>query len=104
MPIFMGISRHSPENCGAFNEKARKATLTFMNKMLELLKKHGCKNRGMWVVPSEHLNIWVIEAPSLEAYQKLSMEPETLALMEFQTIDTKVLTPLEESMKLLQQQ
>jgi len=104
MPTFLVISRHSPENCNTFNEKARKATLELMGKLDGLLKKHGVKRVGAWVVlGGEHLNFMVFEAPSLEAFQKFSMEPEVRALNAYNTNETKIAMTIEESMKLLTQ-
>jgi tyrosyl-tRNA synthetase len=104
MPTFLSIARHSPENCDWFNEKSRKVTLELIGKLDKLLKKHGCKMLGAWSVePSEHLGLWVIEAPTLEAFQKFGMEPEVLAASAYCTIETKIVTSLEEETKLRQQ-
>jgi len=105
MPIFMVISRHSPEYCPEFNEKVRKAVLELMGKMDELLKKHGVKVVGAWFgfVPTEHTNYMVYEAPSVEALQKLSMEPEILAASAHDSQEIKIVKSLEEIMKELQQ-
>lgn len=103
MPTFLMISRHSPENCGAFNEKVRKAYLELMGKLEGLLEKHGVKMVGSWVVPSEHLNFMVFEAPNLDAFQKLSMEPEILAMTAYTTAEIKLAFSTEESIQMLQQ-
>jgi hypothetical protein len=73
MPIFLVISRHSPENCPMFNEKTRKVYIEYLSKIDGLLKKHGIKNLGGWGVYTEHLTVGVMEAPSLDAVQKCSM-------------------------------
>ena len=49
MPTFLMISRHSPENCDAFNEEARKVTMELMGKLEGLVKKHGIKMLWVWV-------------------------------------------------------
>ncbi len=103
MPTFLVISRHAPEYCPGFNEKVRKATIEAMGKMDELLKKHGVKLVGAWSVPSEHTIYEVIEAPSLEDFQELSLEPEVSAMGAYSTDEIKIAKPLEESMKMLQQ-
>jgi len=103
MPIFLLIHRHSPENCAMFNEKARRMTLTLVDKMESLLKKHGVKMVGCWAVPSEHLMFEVYEAPSLEAMQKLSMEPEIIAWSAYNTYEVKLAISSEELMKMLKQ-
>ena len=103
MPTFLLIHRHSPESCPMFNEKARKMTLQLVNKMEELLKKHGVKTVGFWQVPSEHLMFEVYEAPSLEAFQKLGREPEILAWYAYNTVEMKLAISTEEAMKRLKQ-
>ena len=51
MPIFLLISRHSPENCPMFNEKARKVYMEYFSKLDGLLKKHGIKKLATCTVP-----------------------------------------------------
>ena len=104
MPTFMVILRHSPEDCDWFNEKSRKATLEFMGKVDELLKKHGIKMLGAWTSdPAGHQSFWVVEAPSLEAFLEFGMEPEALATSAYHTMDIKIVMSFEEEMKLRQQ-
>jgi len=101
MPTFMVILRHSPENCDWFNEKSRKATLEFMGKVDELLKKHGIKMLGAWTMdPAGHQSFWVVEAPSVEAFQEFGMEPEALATLAHRTMEIKLVMSFEEEMKL----
>jgi len=101
MPTFLIISRHSPENCPLNNEKMKAMTLELPGKLGGLEKKHGVKRVGAWTVIPEHLLVWVYEAPSSEALQKFSMEPELLKWMAFNTSEIKLAMSLEESMKLL---
>jgi len=101
MPIFILISRHSPENCPMFNEKARKVIMEAMDKMDGLMKKYGVKRLGSWGVHTEHLSFEVYEAPSLDAFWKLGMEPVILALSEFETYEIKLATSLEEAAQML---
>jgi hypothetical protein len=104
MPTFMVILRHSPENCDWFNEKSRKATLELMGKVDKLLRKHEIKMLGAWTTdPAGHESFWVVEAPSLEAFQKFGMEPEVLASSAYRTMDIKLVMSMEEEMKLRQQ-
>lgn len=58
---------------------------------------------GSWNVPTEHLAVDVYEAPSLDAFEKLGMEPEIVALSEFETYEIKLAYRMEESMRMLQQ-
>jgi hypothetical protein len=103
MPIQISFIKSSPENDAMFNEKARKVTMELMSKRDGLLKKHGIKSLGMWVVPIEHLVIIVDEAPSLDAFQKLFREPEFMACFAYMTVETKVALSSEEAMKMLRQ-
>jgi len=101
MPTFLVISRHSPENCPTFNEKARKAQIEALSKLDGLSKKHGIKRIGAWIVGGgEHLNFMVFEAPSQEAFQKFGMEPEIRVLNAYNTNETKLVMTIEEAMKL----
>ena len=101
MPTFLIISRHSPENCPLNNEKMKKLTLELPEKMSGLEKKHGIKRVGVWTVIPEHLVVWVYEAPSSEALQKFSMEPDIAKWMAWNTSEIKLAMSLEESMQLL---
>lgn len=101
MPTFLVISRHSPENCWRFNEKARKMHLDLANKFETLLKRHGVRQLGCWFVPSEHLLIEVFESPTLEAFQKFVMEPEIDRWTAYNTMEIKLATSLEEAMRML---
>jgi hypothetical protein len=101
MPTFLVISRHSPENSPLFNEKTRKIYLEYLSKIDELLKKYGIKSLGSWHVPNEQLCINVVEAPSFDAFYKLGMEPEAIAMSAFETTEAKVAFSTEEVMKML---
>jgi len=103
MPIFLVISRHSPENCAMFNEKARKVSMEWFSKQEGRLKKHGVKMLGGCHVPNEHLCVYMFEASSLDAFQKMAMEPEVLALSAFETYEVKAALSIEEVMKMLKQ-
>lgn len=103
LPVFFMISRHSPENCPMFNEKAREVWLEYINKSEQVLTKYGAKAIGAWSVPSEHLSYWVYEIPSLDIYQKLGMEPEILAVSAFETYEIKLAYNMDEITQMLQQ-
>lgn len=102
MPTFLMTSRHTSENCPQFNEKTRKVYVEFFNKLEGLLKKHGAKMPWAGIVFPEHLAVYIFETPSLEAYQKFSMEPEFLALIANETCEVKLVTMnFEEALKSL---
>ena len=54
-------------------------------------------------MPNEHLNLLVIEAPSLEAFQKISMEPEAMAVTASETYEFKLASNIKEITKMLRQ-
>jgi hypothetical protein len=101
MPIQIFFNKWSPENDPMFNEKARKVSMELMSKRDGLLKKHGIRELGFWAIPTEHLVIIVDEAPSLDAFQKLLMEPEFIAMTAYCSIETKVAMSSAEAMKIL---
>jgi hypothetical protein len=103
MPTFLLISRHSPENCAMFNEKARKTSLAYMNKLDAWSKKYGVKVVATASIVPEHLHVMIIEAPNLEAIQKVSMEPEAMAMAAYSTAEIKLALNAEETMKMMQQ-
>ncbi|MFH1327327.1 MAG: DUF3303 family protein [Candidatus Bathyarchaeota archaeon] len=103
MPTFLVIQRHSPENCPRHNEKTRKIRLEFMDKAEAIMKKHGVKMVGGWVVHAEHLTVAVFEAPSLEAFQKCAMEPEHEKMSAYNTMEVKLAMSIEEATKILKQ-
>jgi uncharacterized protein with GYD domain len=101
MPLFLQISKHSPESCPMHNEKTKKATMDLMTKMAQLTKKHGVKLVGSWVSIPEHLMVAVYDAPSMEALMKLAMEPEIMTWSGYNTTETKPVMTTEETMKLV---
>jgi hypothetical protein len=101
MPTFLMITRHAPENCPMFNEKTRKTYVDWFSNMDKISKKYKMKMLWGGGVISEHLSVFIIEAPSLEAFQKASMEPEALALGKYETAEVKLATGMEEAMKML---
>lgn len=76
-------------------------TLELPGKLIGLEKKHGIKRIGAWTVIPEHLLVWVYEAPTSEALQNFSMEPEMVKWMAWNTSEIKLAMSLEDSMVLL---
>ena len=103
MATFLVMSRHTPQNCPNFNPQSRKVYASWLAKGEEINKKYGLKLVSYAGVFSEHLEVWIMEAPSLEAIQKAFMEPELLAVSSVNTMEIKLATNFEESMKLFQQ-
>jgi hypothetical protein len=72
VPIFIMISKHSPEKCPMHNEKVRKVIMEVMDKADRLMKKYGVRSLGSWAVLNEHTSYMVFEASSFEALLKLT--------------------------------
>jgi uncharacterized protein with GYD domain len=99
--LFLQTARHSAESCPMHNEKVKKIFTDITSHMERLLKKHGVKMVGLWVSTPEHLLVTVYDAPNMEALLKLSMEPEVMAWMAYNTTETRPVMTIEEVMKLL---
>ncbi len=104
MPTFLVISKHSPENCWRFNKEAKKVHLDLAGNLEELLKKYSIKMLGCWFVLFEHTLYEVYDAPSLEAFEKMSQEPEIVNWSAFNTVEIKLVSTLEEVMGILKQE
>ena len=56
---------------------------------------------GAWFALSEHTLYEVFDAPSLEALQKMAMEPEILQWSAFNTMEIKLVATVDEVKGLL---
>ncbi len=101
MPTFLVISKHSPESCWMFNKGARKVSLDLVNNLDKILKKHKIKIMGWWWVLSEHTLYEVLDAPSLEALEKMSQEPEIRKWSAYHTMEIKLAYPADDVMQML---
>jgi len=104
MPTFLLINHHSPDNCWRFNKEARKVHLDLCEKLEALLKKYEIKLLGCWFALLEHIMYEVYEAPSLEAFEKMAQEPEIVKWSAYNTVEIKLVSPLEEVTKILKHQ
>ena len=86
-----------------FNEKTRLIHLNLLNKLESLLKKYNTSMLGAWFVLPEHTLYEVFEAPGLEVFQKMAMEPELVQWSAFNTMEMKLVAPVDEVKKLLAQ-
>jgi len=101
MPTFMLISKHAPESCWMVNEKTRQIHANLVDKLGSLLEKHQIKMLGCWFDLPGHTLYEVYDVPTLEALQKMVMEPEIAAWTSFNTMQVINVTPVEEVMGLL---
>ena len=102
MATFLAMSKHAPDKCPMFNETTKRVYAKWFSTVAENYRKHGVKLIGGWTVHGEHLNFWVVDAPSLEALQALMMEPDILALSAIETMEFKVAMNMEEVAKMMQ--
>ena len=103
MPTFLLISRHAPESCWMFNEKTRQIHLNLLNKLESFLKKYNIALLGAWFVLPEHTLYEVFDAPGLDAFQKMAMEPEIVQWSAFNTMEIKMVATVNDVMGLLKQ-
>ena len=101
MPTILTIARHTAESCPMLNEKGRKLVLDVATKLEALAKKNGIKVLGTWTDPQEHLVVNIFESPSLEAWQKLSMDPDLSAWNALNTTETKIGYGLQDVVKMV---
>jgi L-rhamnose mutarotase len=103
MPTFLLISRHAPESCWMFNEKTRQIHINLLNKLESLMKKYNISLLGAWFALSEHTLYEVFNAPTLEAFQKMAMEPEIVQWSAFNTMEIKLVATIDDVQRLLAQ-
>jgi hypothetical protein len=102
MPTFLLISRHSPESCWMFNEKNRRIHIDLFNALDSILKKYQISLKGCWFDIPGHTLYEVYDAPSIEVFQKMGMEPAIAPWSSFNTMQIIMVTPLEEVKEMLQ--
>jgi hypothetical protein len=101
MPTFLLISRHAPESCWMFNEKTRQIHINLLNTLESLMKKYKITLLGAWFALPEHTLYEVFDAPTLEAFQKMAMEPEILQWSAFNTMEIKLVATVDDVKRLL---
>lgn len=84
-----------------FNEKTRQIHVNLLAKLESFLKKYHITMLGAWFVLSEHTLYEVFDAPSLEAFQKMAMEPEILQWSAFNTMEIKLVATVDDVKRLL---
>jgi L-rhamnose mutarotase len=103
MPTFLLISRHAPERCWMFDAKSKQIHRNLLDKLESLLKKYQITLLGCWFDLPGHALYEVYDAPSLEAFQKMSMEPEIVQWSSFNTMEIKLVSTLDDVMTVLKQ-
>ena len=85
-----------------FNEKTRQIHVNLLNNLEPLMKKYKIALLGAWFALSEHTLYEVFDAPTLEAFQKMAMEPEILQWSAFNTMEIKLVATVEDVKRLLE--
>ena len=76
--------------------------MELISTMNSLTKKHGIKQLGAWTDFPEHIIYMVFEG-SLDAMQKLQMEPCITAWLSWNTMERKIVNKNEEILKMLKE-
>jgi len=86
-----------------FNEKTRQIHINLLNTLESLMKKYNISFLGAWFALSEHTLYEVFNAPTLEAFQKMAMEPEIVQWSAFNTMEIKLVATIDDVQRLLAQ-
>jgi hypothetical protein len=87
--LVMQISKHSPESRPMYEDKYRDLAVNGLEKWESLAAKHKVKVVGIWVDHPGHTLYAVYDTPSMDTLVGLSMEPEMMAALAFQTSEMK---------------
>ena|SRR3990172_12681016 len=94
----MQIIKHSPESCPLGNPKNLNVMMVWLEKIESLSAKHGIKVLGVWTDRWGHTSWAVFEAPSMEAFAKFELEPENMARVTFNYVETRIVTSAKETL------
>ena len=99
--FILQIAKHSPETCPAYEPKYRAMTVNWYEKVDALAAKHKVKVVGVWNDHAAHAVYAVYEAPGMDAFMGLAMEPEWMAPMAFCTGEIKPVFSAKETLDLI---
>jgi hypothetical protein len=102
MPTFLLISRHSPESCWMFNEQNQRIFSDLFNALDTLMEKYQIKMLGCWFDIPGHTLYEVYDAPSMEVFQKMGMEPVISRWSSFNSMEIIMVSPLNDVKGMLQ--
>ena len=86
-----------------FDAKSKQIHRNLLDTLESLLKKYQITLLGCWFDLPGHALYEVYDAPSLEAFQKMSMEPEIVQWSSFNTMEIKLVSTLDDVMTVLKQ-
>lgn len=85
------------------NPATRQIHLNLVNNLESLMKKHKISLLGCWFDLPGHTLYEFYDAPNLEVFQKMATEPEILQWASFNTMEIKLVTPVDDVMMMLKQ-
>jgi hypothetical protein len=86
----MQITRHNAEVCPSFHEQNKQSTVALLQRFPALLEKYGIKIVGIWNDHPGHSVYNIYDIPDMQTFMGLSMEPEMVAWLAYNTGETKV--------------
>lgn len=92
------IVTHSPESCPLGNPQKLELMINWLENMDALAAKHGVRVVGIWTDRWGHTSWVAYEAPSMEAFAKLELEPEFMARVTFNNIEKRAVTSAKETL------
>jgi hypothetical protein len=99
----MQVIRHSPESCPLGNPKKLEVKMNWLENVERLSSKHGIKVLGVWTDRWGHTSWAAFETPNMETFTKFELEPENLARVTFNHIETIVVTSKDETLSFFTQ-
>jgi len=92
------VIRHSPESCPLGNPEKLEIMMNWLKKIEKTSSKYGIKVLGVWTDRWGHTSWAVFETPNMEAFTKFELEPENLARVTFNSIETILVTASTETL------
>jgi hypothetical protein len=92
----MQIIKHTPESCPLVNDANKKIMVNMIQKMEMLTAKHGIKLVSSWTDHPTHLIYNTYETPNMDAFLKFNVEPECMAMLRFNVIETKMVDGMQD--------
>lgn len=86
--LVMQVAEHRPEVCPVYNDEYKSVTLKWFESVDRLCAKSGIKMLGFWTDHPAHRVFMLYDTPSMDAMMGMSMQPEVVAMLAFQTIKT----------------
>jgi hypothetical protein len=99
----MQVIRHSPESCPLGDPKKLEVMIKWLENIESIAFKYGIKVLGVWTDRWGHTSWVAFEAPSMETFSKFELEPENLARVTFNHIETTIVTTAKETLSFFTQ-